>query len=364
MTETNAPGDRSPALAGTPRPRLVPAALTAIAVSILVVSVAGWCGRFLPAGNAVSWLADLTSHFRAPLFATAAGLGCLALAWLIASRGRRGLVAAVAAVVATWINGAALAPYWLPATSGPTARAAAPGSPDARPVVRAVSLNVEFRNPATDRAVAYLRASAADIVAVLEVDATWAAALTALHDTYPHRRVVAGRSFEGLALLARWPLRDVAVVDFGSGGMPSIVATVATAGGDLTVIVTHPRPPLTPALDAALRSHLGAIGRRAAASTGPCLVMGDLNATPWSAAFGALLAGSGLRDTAVGRGVQPTWNARLPTLRIPIDHLLVSADVEVLDRRTGPDVGSDHLPVEATLALPLTPSSTPDQRPR
>jgi endonuclease/exonuclease/phosphatase family metal-dependent hydrolase len=38
--------------------------------------------------------------------------------------------------------------------------------------------------------------------------------------------------------------------------------------------------------------------------------------------------------------------------RIPIDHVVVSPEVRVTDRRVGPDVGSDHLPVEATLAIP------------
>jgi endonuclease/exonuclease/phosphatase (EEP) superfamily protein YafD len=90
----------------------------------------------------------------------------------------------------------------------------------------------------------------------------------------------------------------------------------------------------------------------AAAESRPVIVAGDLNATPWSHGFRQLVRLRGLCDSAVGRGVQATWNAHRWVPRIPIDHVVVSPEVRVMDRRVGPDVGSDHLPVEATLAIP------------
>ncbi len=56
--------------------------------------------------------------------------------------------------------------------------------------------------------------------------------------------------------------------------------------------------------------------------------------------------------TAHGPRSQATWNARRWVPRIPIDHVVVSPEVKVIARRVGPDVGSDHLPIEATLAIP------------
>jgi len=67
--------------------------------------------------------------------------------------------------------------------------------------------------------------------------------------------------------------------------------------------------------------------------------------TPWSAVFGNLLKASNLRDSSRGRGVQPTWPARLPLFWIPIDHFLHSPELQVISKRTGPAVGSDHLPL-------------------
>jgi hypothetical protein len=45
----------------------------------------------------------------------------------------------------------------------------------------------------------------------------------------------------------------------------------------------------------------------------------------------------------VGNFRWPTWAPSF--LRVPIDHIFVSSSWRVIDRRLGPMVGSDHLPV-------------------
>lgn len=97
----------------------------------------------------------------------------------------------------------------------------------------------------------------------------------------------------------------------------------------------------------------------------PILLLGDLNVTPWNYHFRRLLDRTGLRDSAKGYGVQPTWPSYNPLLRIPIDHCLHSADIAIVDRRVGQSVSSDHYPVivdfvisrERTKKGPTTPST-------
>jgi endonuclease/exonuclease/phosphatase (EEP) superfamily protein YafD len=334
----------TPAPSGLTVSRISPSVAIAAAAVLLAGTLAGRAGALLQEGTTLGWLCDLTTHFRVY------GLG-IALAATVLTLCGGPPAARVAFGATVLVTLADLLPSWLPDRAPARAGAHAAPDDDARALF-VVCLNVQWDNPDTGRTLAYLRATGADLVVLLEVDPNWADALAGLATDYPFAHVEPRESFEGLALFSRWPLHDTAIVDFGTRGAPSIVTSVESPAGNLAVIATHPRPPLTPAFDRELRAHLRAVGRRAAATPGPCLVVGDLNATPWSAAFHGLMREGRLVDSARGRGIQPTWNARLWAPRIPIDHVLVTPDVTVIDRRLGPDVGSDHLPVEARVRLP------------
>lgn len=304
-----------------------------LALGVLAGSLAGWAGPWF-------WLFDLTTHFRWYWLLVAIGGLTACLRW------RRPTAVACLAVAAV-VNARDLLPYWLPTSAAPSAATAAD---DRRVFV--ISMNVHRVNDDTTAAVAYLRDRQPDVVAVLEVDAKWAAALDGLAEMFPHRVIRPRLDNFGIALLSRWPLDDVEVMAFGETGFPSIVAAVQRPAGEFRIIATHPYPPFNARCTDQLVTHLDSIGTLAAASTLPCLVAGDFNATPWSRPFRRLVARSGLVDSALGRGVQPTWHAHLPAPRIPIDHVLVPPDAIVLRREVGPDIGSDHFPVEAEVALP------------
>ncbi|MEE8238524.1 MAG: endonuclease/exonuclease/phosphatase family protein, partial [Nitrososphaerales archaeon] len=77
----------------------------------------------------------------------------------------------------------------------------------------------------------------------------------------------------------------------------------------------------------------------------PILLLGDLNITPWSPIFKDFLRSTGLRDSREGFGLQPSWPTWFPPAWIPIDHVLVSSNVTVYDRKIERDIGSDHYPV-------------------
>jgi endonuclease/exonuclease/phosphatase (EEP) superfamily protein YafD len=98
--------------------------------------------------------------------------------------------------------------------------------------------------------------------------------------------------------------------------------------------------------------HLMTIAETVRNIDGPSIVMGDLNCTSWSPYFADLLRLSGLRDSRLGFGIQPSWTGNTRFMAIPIDHVLVSHEIDVLDRHTGSKIGSDHLPVLVDLSVP------------
>ena len=73
--------------------------------------------------------------------------------------------------------------------------------------------------------------------------------------------------------------------------------------------------------------------------------MGDLNISMWAHHYARFEEVSGLSNARRGFGVAPTWPVWLFPGLIPIDHVLVSEQVVVTDFRTGPSIGSDHLPI-------------------
>jgi endonuclease/exonuclease/phosphatase (EEP) superfamily protein YafD len=130
-----------------------------------------------------------------------------------------------------------------------------------------------------------------------------------------------------------------------------VVARVPLGGAALAVIVTHPMPPVSAGALAQQEAQLAAVAARARQLAAPVVVLGDLNATPWSRPFARLRAHAGLCDSRRGFGLQATFPAAAGRLGIPIDHLLVSCTVAVRARRIGRDVGSDHLPVIVDLRV-------------
>ena len=92
-------------------------------------------------------------------------------------------------------------------------------------------------------------------------------------------------------------------------------------------------------------------GALAAGQTGARIVLGDMNATPWSGALNQLGRVAGLENSMKGRGVQASWPALLGPVGVPIDQFLSSAELAVIKRDTGPTLGSTHRSVWVTIGL-------------
>lgn len=294
---------------------------TWIIVALLaLVSLLGLAGR-------LHWTLDLFSHFRVQ-YAQLALIGAGVCLWVRFNK-------AVLAFIAVFLlNYAFIFPLYL----------GKPDSPTQKPH-RAMLMNINANNGNTQQVLDAVETFDPDLLLLEEVTPKWMEELRPLNERFPYRIAEPQTDCFGIMLLSKYPLTESVVVEIGDGGVPSIITDVNFPDGTITLVGTHPLPPISSAYSAHRNRQLEELAAVAKNQHKPVLVMGDLNTTPWSPYFRKLLRDSGLRDSTKGFGVQPTWGSPIRLLKIPIDHLLYSDRIRVWNRVVGPKIGSDHLPV-------------------
>jgi endonuclease/exonuclease/phosphatase (EEP) superfamily protein YafD len=226
---------------------------------------------------------------------------------------------------------------------------------DARPLadgvpLRVLVLNVHTSSTSFTEVARLIDDTKPDVVGLVEVDTRWLAELAPTVARFPQRiEKPDDRGNFGVALYTTLPM-TATTEDLGSL-LPTAVATLDVHGAPLAVLLTHPIPPVDTAALRDQTSQLEAVARRAR-ELGTAVIMGDLNATPWSRPFRDLVAATGFCDSRAGFGLQASFPAGSSIMRIPIDHMLVSCSIGVASRRIERDVGSDHLPVVVDLVIP------------
>jgi endonuclease/exonuclease/phosphatase (EEP) superfamily protein YafD len=218
--------------------------------------------------------------------------------------------------------------------------------------LRVMLINVRTENERYDLVIACINKYRPDLLVVEEVDERWLNELARLREDYPHAKHQAREDNFGIALFSRLPMNGAEIVYLGDAEVPSVTAQLEVGDRRMTVVGTHPLPPGSPGNFRLRNEQLEAVAKFVRSQTNPVVVIGDLNATPWSYYFRRFVKESGLEDTSKGKGIHATWPAGLFPLLIPIDHCLASPEIGVAGKTIGGSVGSDHLPVIVDLHLP------------
>ncbi|HBA82463.1 MAG TPA: hypothetical protein DCZ95_00060 [Verrucomicrobia bacterium] len=295
-------------------------------------TAAGFLGRH-------AWWLDLGSHFRVQyvvLFAMLCGFYLIARKW-------------------KWAGGAALfcglnlVPVLM--LLFPPAGAA----PPAGMKYRTLLINVNTQTGQPEAVIEAINEALPDFIVLEEINEEWMQALEPALTNYPHRAVESREDNFGIALLSRRSWESAQVVYVGDAGVPSVTAQVMLDYKPVLLIGTHPLPPGGAEYSAYRNNQLERLAELIRKADCPVLLIGDLNVSPWSYYFRKFLKESGLQNSSQGRGLFASWPAFAWPFRIPIDQVLHSANIRILDKHIGRDVGSDHYPVVVDFDFALPP---------
>lgn len=218
--------------------------------------------------------------------------------------------------------------------------------------LRVMLHNVWQPNDKYAEVMAQVRAVQPDVVVFQEVDERWFAELAPLADAYPFSHHAPGARLRGMAIFSRLPLRNVREIALTNPLSPSIDCIVDVDGAAVSVVCTHPWPPIGEEMTASRDEQLREAGVHMATRPRPAMLIGDLNTGMWSPHYRAMETSSGLHNVREGFGVIATHPMNEPLYpRVPIDHILVSDDLIVRDVRRGDACGSDHAALIADLIV-------------
>ncbi len=190
-----------------------------------------------------------------------------------------------------------------------------------------------------------------DVLLLLETGIEWQAAMEPLARDYPYRLSQAVPNTYGMMLFSKLPISG-ALANRMQPGVPSAKVELTLRGGERVILnALHPEPPW-PGDDSGERdAELVMVGREVRDSGRASIVMGDLNDVAWSQTSHLFKDVSGMGDPRIGRGFYPTFNAKYPLLRWPLDHLFVSPHFRISRIHVLDSVGSDHFPIYFDLCL-------------
>lgn len=297
-----------------------------LGIGLAIATFLGFFGRLF-------WLFDLFAHFRVQYMQICLILIGIAL-WQ--RRNKR----AVALILLACLNYAFVLPLYFgkpaPATEKP---------------IRAMLMNLNAGNGNTEQVLEAIRNADPDILLLEEVTPKWAHELAVLETNFPYRVAEPQEGCFGIMLLGKVPLERGKVVEIGDAGVPSITADAYLPQGTISIIATHPLPPINADYSRHRNHQLAALPDLVKTQGHPVLLMGDLNTSPWSPFFSKLIRETELENSMKGFGFQPSWPANIPFLRIPLDHMLHSPEIKIRNRMVGGNVGSDHFPVMVDFSI-------------
>ena len=223
--------------------------------------------------------------------------------------------------------------------------------------IRVLTFNINTQNDNWDKIAQSLRTIKPDIATIMESSIEAKDALSQrLTDLLPF---VYRTSGGGITIFSRFSLISPQSKTFDNGTI--LVTSLQIDQSIVELIAAHPIVPIKPKLFNRRNGLLKEITTYLQHETKSLIFLGDMNLTPWSPYYDQMIRNTGLHNTRLGFGIEPSWIEAatyvhypdwITTLvKIPIDHIFVSKDLKVSDCQTMKAANSDHRMLWSDLVL-------------
>lgn len=295
-------------------------------ITILLVSI-------LPNIISSYWLLDIFSNFKLQYLFISIGLFLVVLISF-----KKKLSAIILLLIAIIWNSYFIVPYFFQTNNSVYTKE-----------IKITSVNLLSSNSKDNLVINYITKEDPDILILMELTPKWEEKLKTIINEFKYREIVPRMDNFGIAVLSKYKM-DSHIDYFDLNDKPSIVSNFELNNQILSVIATHPIPPINQATFERRNKQLTNIIRDRNKFSDNLIIAGDFNTSSFSNHFNKLVNGD-LMDSRIGFGLLPTWPADYEILQTTLDHFLVSKNLKVIDRKTGPNIGSDHLPINIVIGI-------------
>ena len=189
-----------------------------------------------------------------------------------------------------------------------------------------------------------------DIIGLIEVNKDWESHIHCDLDEYKYIVSLPRDDNFGVLLLSKKEILHSEIKYFCSYEIPTIYACIKSGNDSIHFILTHTIPP-TSSYDFIQRNLQLENINKFVKHQSNSIIVGDFNCSSFSQNYNRILKKSDLKDSRIGFGLQPSWPTWAPIFYVTLDHILVSKNINIIDRKTLSGFGSDHLPIVMEFSL-------------
>lgn len=271
------------------------------------------------------WLLDILTHFKIQLSVVLLIAGII----LLLRRSKKLFIAL--AVAGLFWNLYIMAPLFKPRED-----------PIGNTEIRLVTINLLSSNTEYDKVAEYISSSHPDVIILLEYNAQWAEHLSSSLVDYRYNQEIRRRDNFGMAVYSKLEMKAEVV---RQNAFPPMIRAYFLSQTQWELYAIHTFPPLGQNRFDLRNDQFQFLSENIGSSHSGIIVAGDFNSSSFSPHFRQFLSRTNLLNSSAGFGIATTWPSGYWPLQTTLDHILASDNILIRSHETGPDIGSDHLPV-------------------